>query len=54
MLPEPTTPADVAPRILIVDDHEDNVEVIRARLEASGYQVESAADGEEALDRVHE
>ncbi|MDQ4080165.1 MAG: response regulator, partial [Gemmatimonadota bacterium] len=41
-------------RVLIVDDHEDNVEVIRARLEASGYQVESAADGEEALDRVRE
>jgi diguanylate cyclase (GGDEF)-like protein len=40
--------------VLIVDDHEDNVEVIRARLEASGYQVESAADGEEALDRVRE
>jgi class 3 adenylate cyclase len=41
-------------RVLIVDDHEDNVEVIRARLEASGYQVESAADGEEALDRVRD
>ena len=41
-------------RVLIVDDHEDNVEVIRARLEASGYLVESAADGEEALDRVRQ
>ncbi|HEY7407648.1 MAG TPA: diguanylate cyclase [Gemmatimonadaceae bacterium] len=41
-------------RILIVDDHEDNVEVIRARLEASGYVIDSAADGEEALERVHE
>jgi two-component system, cell cycle response regulator len=40
------------PRILIVDDHEDNVEVIRARLEARGYRIESAADGEEALERV--
>ena len=40
-------------RILIVDDHEDNVEVIRARLEASGYLVESAADGEQALEQVH-
>src|SRR5687768_6309722 len=39
-------------RILIVDDHEDNVEVIRARLEASGYQIASAADGEEALECV--
>ena len=41
-------------RILIVDDHEDNVEVIRARLEAGGYQIESAADGEEALERVRQ
>ncbi len=41
-------------RILIVDDHEDNVEVIRARLEAAGYQIESAADGEEALERVRQ
>src|SRR5918999_5761852 len=41
-----------ARRILIVDDHEDNVEVIRPRLETRGYQIESAADGEEALERV--
>jgi two-component system, cell cycle response regulator len=48
-----TEPATTA-RILIVDDHEDNVEVIRARLEAGGYQIESAADGVEALDRVRQ
>jgi diguanylate cyclase (GGDEF)-like protein len=41
-------------RILIVDDHEDNVEVIRARLEARGYQIESASDGVEALERVRQ
>jgi diguanylate cyclase (GGDEF)-like protein len=40
------------PRILIVDDHEDNVEVLRARLEARGYVCESATDGEEALAKV--
>jgi diguanylate cyclase (GGDEF)-like protein len=39
-------------RILIVDDHEDNVEVLRARLEARGYECDSAADGEEALAKV--
>jgi diguanylate cyclase (GGDEF)-like protein len=39
-------------RILIVDDHEDNVEVIRARLEARGYQIQSASDGQEALEQV--
>jgi diguanylate cyclase (GGDEF)-like protein len=41
-------------RILVVDDHEDNVELLRARLEARGYQVEAARDGLEALERVHE
>lgn len=42
---------DVArpPRVLIVDDHPDNIEVIRARLEAKGYATEYAMDGEEAL-----
>ena len=48
------TEAPSTTRILIVDDHEDNVEVIRARLEASGYQIESAADGIEALERVRQ
>jgi diguanylate cyclase (GGDEF)-like protein len=39
-------------RILVVDDHEDNVELLRARLEARGYRVEAAMDGQEALDKV--
>jgi diguanylate cyclase (GGDEF)-like protein len=47
---EPDRPA----RILIVDDHEDNVELLRARLESWGYQSDSAADGDEALRKVHE
>jgi two-component system cell cycle response regulator len=42
------------PRVLIVDDHADNIEVVRARLEAQGYQTEWATDGEEALARVAE
>src|SRR5436305_5406770 len=40
------------PRILVVDDHEDNSELLRARLEASGYDVDGARDGQEALDQV--
>jgi diguanylate cyclase (GGDEF)-like protein len=40
--------------ILIVDDHEDNVELLRARLEAWGYACETAADGEEALEKVQQ
>jgi DNA-binding response OmpR family regulator len=39
-------------RILVVDDHEDNVELLRARLESRGYRVEAASDGQMALDRV--
>jgi diguanylate cyclase (GGDEF)-like protein len=39
-------------KILVVDDHEDNVEVLRARLEARGYEVEGAMDGQTALDTV--
>ncbi len=40
------------PRILVVDDHEDNIELLRARLEARGYDVDGAKDGQEALDQV--
>src|SRR4051812_41400498 len=40
---------DTAARVLIVDDHEDNVELLRARLESWGYQTTSAKDGAEAL-----
>lgn len=39
-------------RILVVDDHEDNIDLLRARLEARGYQIEAAADGELALEIV--
>jgi two-component system cell cycle response regulator len=39
-------------RILVVDDHEDNIELLRARLEARGYEVEGASDGQAALDSV--
>jgi len=39
-------------RILVVDDHEDNIELLRARLEARGYIVDGAADGQLALDAV--
>jgi len=41
-------------RVLIVDDHEDNIELLRARLEAWGFDAVSASDGEEALQRIDE
>lgn len=40
-------------RILVVDDHPDNIMVLRARLEARGYLVDSAEDGQEALDQIY-
>jgi diguanylate cyclase (GGDEF)-like protein len=49
----PETPAESTGRILVVDDHEDNVELLRARLEAWGYEVDSANDGIEAIEMVH-
>ena len=40
------------PRILIVDDHEDNIVLLEARLQAWGYSTASARDGELALHQV--
>ncbi len=39
--------------ILVVDDHEHNSALLRARLEARGYRTTSASDGQEALDAVY-
>lgn len=41
-------------KILVVDDDPDFVEVTRMVLEANGYEVASAADGEEALARMRQ
>jgi len=41
-------------RILVADDHPDNIQLLRARLEARGYIIESAVDGEDALERIYE
>jgi class 3 adenylate cyclase len=40
------------PRILIADDTPTNLEVLRVRLSAHGYEIITAADGEEALTRA--
>jgi adenylate cyclase len=42
------------PRILAVDDNPNNLEILKVRLEAEGYEVVTAADGEEALTQAHE
>jgi adenylate cyclase len=41
-------------RILIVDDVPDNVEVLQMRLERQGYEVATAGDGLEALEKIRE
>ncbi len=42
------------PRILAVDDIPANLEILKVRLEAEGYEVFTAADGEEALEKVQD
>lgn len=39
-------------RILIVDDNQDSLEILRVRLESWGYRAQTARDGEEALAQV--
>ena len=40
------------PLILAVDDTPENLEILCVRLEANGYEVATAADGEEGLERA--
>src|SRR5215467_4612208 len=42
------------PRILVVDDNPSNVDILRARLSTHGYEIVTAADGEEGLAAVRE
>jgi CheY-like chemotaxis protein len=42
------------PRVLVVDDEPDAVYLLREFLEAKGYEVLTASDGEEALQKVKE
>src|SRR5712692_332514 len=50
----PRAAAQVAGRILVVDDQEPNRLLLRDLLEAQGHVVTEAADGPEALERVRE
>jgi class 3 adenylate cyclase len=42
------------PLILVVDDVPDNVEILQMRLEAQRYEVATAGDGIEALEKIRE
>jgi len=53
-LPLPGEDTMAKPKILLVDDEPDIVESIRFSLEPEGYEVFTAADGAEALERARE
>ena len=42
------------PLILVVDDVPDNVDILQMRLESQGYEVVTAGDGVEALEKIRE
>ena len=41
------------PLILAADDVADNLEILRMRLESQGYEVVTAGDGAEAIEKIH-
>ena len=45
--------AGVKPRILVVDDEPEAVELVEFNLKQAGYAVITAADGAEALKKAH-
>jgi two-component system, cell cycle response regulator len=47
-----TMPAVEPGRILVVDDNQDNIEIIAARLRFRGYEIMEASDGHQALGLV--
>lgn len=54
--PSPSAPErpDGRPVVLVAEDHADSREALRALLEAFGYQVVEAVDGQEAVERARE
>lgn len=42
----------IVPRILIVDDNEDNRDVLSRRLQRKGFEVTCASGGQEAIDQA--
>src|SRR5689334_20846383 len=43
----------VPPRVLVADDVPDNLDILQTRLISQGYEVKTASDGVEALEKVH-
>ena len=46
--PDVVLPDPIPPRILVVDDNPDNLELLVAVLEAQAYRVETVTSGQEA------
>jgi adenylate cyclase len=42
------------PCILVVDDVPDNLDILQMRLESQGYEVSTAGDGVEALEKIRQ
>jgi diguanylate cyclase (GGDEF)-like protein len=49
---EPSSPSEETPRVLVADDDAATRDLIATTLRASGYEVETAADGQEAVERA--
>lgn len=45
---------EIKQRILVVDDEEDILNILKFNLENAGYVVDTAVSGEEALDRIND
>lgn len=44
----------IATRILVVEDNEDNLSLVRFLLEQAGYEVQEARNGQQALEMAHD
>jgi len=47
-------PAEPTPRVLIAEDDPQSAELLEAYLSGTGYEIKTAADGQEALQKVQE
>jgi two-component system, OmpR family, alkaline phosphatase synthesis response regulator PhoP len=47
-------PAEPTPRVLIAEDDPQSAELLEAYLSGTGYEIKTAADGQEALQKVQD
>lgn len=51
-MPPPATPPSPPPKILIADDNPQGVELLEAYLADSGFDIQTAVDGEDTLRKI--